>query len=334
MERRELGPREFARVTAGRGAVATGRVREASPVLADGVERFIFADVFSHSGLAARDRELITCAVLAAIGGADNQLAVHVPAALECGVDPDELIQLCEQITPYAGFPRALNALRAVRAVLEERGLPLPLATREVNLGDTWTLVTDVGEGDEGYFFLHTAVLDRQMWRDVIRALPPGTRCVAPDLRGCGTAAAAPRPRDLDHLVADLRCVADATGLQRIRLVSMGSASVLAVAAQRALGERVVSIACALGTDPPSPPDQAVPSYAMMAEWLSPEALAANGWMVRYGRDRIDRVDIEGFRGLVAALSGHEWATDPTFDYIPGEQDAELARALEVQAGR
>ena len=135
MNRGEIGRREFGRATAGKGPVATGRVREASPVLAAGVEEFIFADVFSRSGLPARERELLTVAVLAAIGGADNQLGVHVPAALECGADAEELIQLCEQITPYAGFPRALNALRAVRAVLEERGLPLPLPVAEVAAG-------------------------------------------------------------------------------------------------------------------------------------------------------------------------------------------------------
>src|SRR5450631_2812748 len=150
VNRGEIGRREFGRATAGRGLAATGRVREASPVLAAGVEEFIFADVFSRSGLPARERELLTVAVLAALGGADNQLGVHAPAALDCGADPEDLIQLCEQLAPYAGFPRALNALRAVRTVLEERGLPLPLAVRDVELREFTTLAATVGEGDEG----------------------------------------------------------------------------------------------------------------------------------------------------------------------------------------
>ncbi len=128
MDRTARGRHEFGLATDGRGPVATGVVRQASRVLAEGVEEFIFGDVFSQSTLSARERELLTVAVLAAIGGADNQLGVHVPAALRCGADPEEMIALCEQIAPYAGFPRALNALRAVRGVLEDRGLPLPVS--------------------------------------------------------------------------------------------------------------------------------------------------------------------------------------------------------------
>ncbi len=127
MNRIDVGLREFDRASGGRGPTATARVRAVSPALAEGVEEFIFADVFSRPALTARERELVTVAVLCALGGAEPQLGLHIPAALECGVDPDELVAMCEQLAPYAGFPRALNALRAVRAAIEERGLPLPL---------------------------------------------------------------------------------------------------------------------------------------------------------------------------------------------------------------
>lgn len=62
MDRTTVGEREFSRATGDRGPAATGRVREASPVLADGVQEFIFADVFSCSGLTAAQRELVTVA--------------------------------------------------------------------------------------------------------------------------------------------------------------------------------------------------------------------------------------------------------------------------------
>jgi len=98
--------------------------------------------------LAQRERELLTVAVLCALGGCEPQLGVHVPAALDAGSDPDELIALCEQLSPYAGFPRALNALRAVRGVLEQRELPLPLPAERVRIGHHETLVTDTGGED------------------------------------------------------------------------------------------------------------------------------------------------------------------------------------------
>lgn len=312
MNRGALGPREFQRATGGRGLAATGRVREASPVLADGVERFIFADVFSRSGLGARERELLTVAVLAALGGADNQLAVHVPAALECGADGDDLIQLCEQIAPYAGFPRALNALRAVRAALEERGLPLPPPVVEVDLGDTATLVTDTG-GDDGpaLVLLHAPEMDRGMWRDVVRALPPGRRALAPDLRGAGAAAAAPRG-DAARLVADVLAVADLAGPGPVRLAAAGGATPLAAAVCQAAPDRVEGVVLVGPVRPGraggDPAHGAPPRPADLARWMLPVHLAEDGWGARYARDRIRRVDPDGWGGLVAALE----PVDPT----------------------
>lgn len=327
MNRRELGPREFARVTAGKGLVATGRVREASPVLADGVERFIFADVFSRSGLGAREREMLTVAVLAAIGGADNQLGVHVPAALESGADPEEMLQLCEQIAPYAGFPRALNALRAVRAALEERGEALPAPAVEVDLGDTGTLVTDSGEGPEGLLLLHAPELDRRVWRDVVAALPAGTRAVAPDLRGAGAAAAAPAATSLDGLVADLAAVADALSLERCRVVALGGAAPLAAAFARARTPRVRDVVLVGPVPPGTVGGDAAhgrpPAAADLARWMSAVHLAEGGWGVRYARDRVHRTDPAGWAALVHVLA----SGDPTAIPVPvrvlvGERDA------------
>lgn len=300
MNRGEIGRREFGRATSGKGPVATGRVREASPVLAAGVEEFIFADVFSRSGLPARERELLTVAVLAAIGGADNQLGVHVPAAIECGADAEELIQLCEQISPYAGFPRALNALRAVRAVLEERGLPLPLPVVEVPLADHQTLAADVGEGAEGFLLLHAPELDRRMWRELMRALPDGRRAVAPDLRGAGAAVGAPLSGGADALVADLVAVMDATGLERAVIVAQGTTAPLALALAGAVSGRVTAVAL---VGPRDAVPGTAPDAVHLADVLRPATLARDGWGARYARDRYARLDHEGWGALTTALA-------------------------------
>jgi 3-oxoadipate enol-lactonase len=299
VNRTEIGRREFGRATAGKGPVATGRVREASPVLAAGVEEFIFADVFSRSGLPARERELLTVAVLAAIGGADNQLGVHVPAALECGADAEEIIQLCEQIAPYAGFPRALNALRAVRAVLEERGLPLPLAVSAVQLTSHQTLVAETGAGETGYLFLHAPELDRRMWRDVMRALPDGRRAIAPDLRGAGAAVGAPAADDIGGLVADAIGVMDAAGLARAVVVAQGASASLGLAMAVSHPDRVAHI---VAVAPGSGDAAAPPVPAQLAGLMRSVALAEDGWASRYARDRYRRVDLDGWRGLVDVL--------------------------------
>lgn len=321
MNRGEIGRREFGRATAGRGPVATGRVREASPVLAAGVEEFIFADVFSRSGLPARERELLTVAVLATIGAADNQLGVHVPAALACGADAEDLLQLCEQIVPYAGFPRALNALRAVRAVLEERGLPLPVPVAEIALADHATLAADRGEGSGGVLFLHAPELDRRMWRDVMRALPDGHRAVAPDLRGAGAAVGAPAPIGIGELVNDVIGVLDACGMVGVEVVAQGASAGLALATATAAPSRVTGVTL---VGPRHATLGPVPGPADLARWLRPVTLASDPWAARYARDRLTRLDHEGWTGTTRALAGApELAVTARVRVVRGAHDRE-----------
>lgn len=295
MDRTVVGRREFARVTAGRGPAAVGKVAEASPVLADGVSEFIFADVFSRPGLSARERELVTVAVLCAIGGAEPQLALHIPAALEAGADPDELIAVCEQIAPYAGFPRALNGLRAVRGVLDERGLPLPLPAERVELADHETLVTDVGEGDApAVVLIHPLGLDRVVWREAVRAGGGARRVLAFDLRGHGGAGGSP-PARADGLGADVAALLAARRADGpVDLVAAGTAAGATLAAARGLGDRVRSVTL-LG------PVSVLPAHDApdpLASWLLPDVASRDGVVQRYLRDRVARATPDAWRGL------------------------------------
>ncbi|MGD9695341.1 MAG: alpha/beta fold hydrolase [Thermoleophilia bacterium] len=325
MNRTEVGWREFGRATGGRGPVATEKAREASPVLADGVGEFIFADVFSRSGLSARERELVTVAVLMAIGGAEPQLGLHVPAALECGVDGDELVALAEQITPYAGFPRGLNGLRAVRGVLEERGLPLPLPAERVDLGDHETLVADTGGEGRPIVLIHPLGLDRLAWRDLARALAPSRRVIAYDLRGHGGAGGAPRA-DADGLVADLAALLAARGVEGVDLAGAGSGALLAARAARALGDRVGALTL-VGP---------VPAAGGLAAWVTPESLAADAWPIRYLRDRERRAHREAWAHLEQELTAAPLSAAVPTAVVVGTRDpgagAAAAQARDIGA--
>ena len=83
--------------------------------LGDMTVDFVFGDVHSRPGLPIRERELVIVAVLAALGGADPQVRAHVRAARAIGVPDGELEETIVQIAPYAGFPRAINALKILR---------------------------------------------------------------------------------------------------------------------------------------------------------------------------------------------------------------------------
>jgi len=80
-----------------------------------------FADVYARPGLDLGRRQLVTVVALATLGGCERQLAVHLRGALNVGVAAQELFEALLQVGLYAGVPRALNAIRVLRAVEAER---------------------------------------------------------------------------------------------------------------------------------------------------------------------------------------------------------------------
>lgn len=85
------------------------------------IVEFMFGDIYSRPGLSLRDRELITVAMLAAMRGCEPQLEIHIGSAMNVGVTPDELRELIMHVGPYAGFPAAVNAMKALQKVEAER---------------------------------------------------------------------------------------------------------------------------------------------------------------------------------------------------------------------
>src|SRR5260370_35895793 len=72
---------------------------------------FPYGDIYSRDGLAVRDREIATIAMLTALGGREPQLRVHMASALNVGLTADELYEIIIHTVIFAGFPTAINAL-------------------------------------------------------------------------------------------------------------------------------------------------------------------------------------------------------------------------------
>jgi 4-carboxymuconolactone decarboxylase len=83
--------------------------------LGDWIVDFAFGDVHTRPGLTARERELIIVAVLASLGSSDPQVAAHIRALRALGVPWNEIEETILQVTPYAGIPRAVNAIKVLR---------------------------------------------------------------------------------------------------------------------------------------------------------------------------------------------------------------------------
>ena len=82
------------------------------------IQRFLsahcFGDHYTRAGIDVRTRELLTFSMLVALGGCEPQVKGHVAANLNVGNDRARLIDVLTQLLPFIGYPRTLNALRAV----------------------------------------------------------------------------------------------------------------------------------------------------------------------------------------------------------------------------
>lgn len=81
-----------------------------APKLAELTDDVLFDDVWNRPELPARDRSLITVAVLAADGDTD-QLRFHLGRAVQNGVTQAELIEAITHVAFYAGWPKAMAAM-------------------------------------------------------------------------------------------------------------------------------------------------------------------------------------------------------------------------------
>jgi alkylhydroperoxidase/carboxymuconolactone decarboxylase family protein YurZ/quinol monooxygenase YgiN len=70
--------------------------------------------------LSASQQGLITVTALAAAGDMEN-LNIQIPAALDAGLSVSEIKEAFVQLYAYSGFPRSLNAIMALKAIVEQR---------------------------------------------------------------------------------------------------------------------------------------------------------------------------------------------------------------------
>ncbi|MEU0071722.1 carboxymuconolactone decarboxylase family protein [Streptomyces sp. NPDC006332] len=87
-----------------------------APKLAELTDDVLFEDVWNRAALDARDRSLITVAVLIA-GGDTDQLRFHLGRAKENGVTEAELVEAITHLAFYTGWPRAMSAITTAKQV-------------------------------------------------------------------------------------------------------------------------------------------------------------------------------------------------------------------------
>jgi 4-carboxymuconolactone decarboxylase len=83
------------------------------------ITRYAWGEIWSRDGLDRRTRSCITLAMLATLRY-DEELGMHVRAALRNGLTPDEIKEVLLQVAVYAGVPAANSAFAIAQRTLRE----------------------------------------------------------------------------------------------------------------------------------------------------------------------------------------------------------------------
>ncbi|MER6814497.1 carboxymuconolactone decarboxylase family protein [Spirillospora sp. NPDC000708] len=126
-ERYRYGMKVLEQVDGEAGQRVVDSLADVSPELGHQVVAWAFGDMYARPELPARDRQLVTLGVLAALGGCEIELEVHINAALNVGLTAMEVAEALLHTSVYAGIPRSLNATLVAKKVFGERGL-LPIS--------------------------------------------------------------------------------------------------------------------------------------------------------------------------------------------------------------
>ena len=90
----------------------------------DLITRYAWGEVWARPGLDRRTRSAITLAVLTALH-CENELAMHVRAALRNGLTAEEIGEVLLHTAVYAGVPAANAAFAIAQRTLAEAGVAL-----------------------------------------------------------------------------------------------------------------------------------------------------------------------------------------------------------------
>jgi 4-carboxymuconolactone decarboxylase len=99
------------------GAIA--RTTEFTADFQDLITRYAWGEIWARPGLDRKTRSAITLTALIALGR-DEELTLHVRAALRNGLTTDEIKEVLLQSAIYCGVPAANAAFAVAQRVLDE----------------------------------------------------------------------------------------------------------------------------------------------------------------------------------------------------------------------
>jgi 4-carboxymuconolactone decarboxylase len=98
---------------------AIERTTEFTAPFQEFITRYAWGGVWARDGLDRRTRSVITLSVLTALGR-ENEIEMHVRAALRNGLTPAEISEVLLHTAVYAGVPAANSAFAIAQRVIDE----------------------------------------------------------------------------------------------------------------------------------------------------------------------------------------------------------------------
>ena len=108
---------------------AQARVSEFDADFQHFITETAWGSVWARPDLDRRTRSLVTIAILAALGR--EELALHLRASRNIGVDPHEIAEVLLHVAVYAGVPAANNAFAVAKQIFD-----LPAETQDEKAGE------------------------------------------------------------------------------------------------------------------------------------------------------------------------------------------------------
>jgi 3-oxoadipate enol-lactonase/4-carboxymuconolactone decarboxylase len=98
---------------------AVARTTEFTEPFQDFITRYAWGEVWARPGLDRRARSMITLTALTALGR-ENEIEMHVRAALRNGLSAPEIAEVLLHSAIYAGVPAANAAFAIAQRVIDE----------------------------------------------------------------------------------------------------------------------------------------------------------------------------------------------------------------------
>jgi 3-oxoadipate enol-lactonase len=259
-----------------------------------------FGDATANTTTDLRVQALLTIGMLICMGDSGDQLEVYLNAALKQEATRDEILDVVNLASLYAGAPRAVNGARRMAGRLADIE-PTPASVRIVRLDDHDTMLWDSGGSGTPILLMHALCMDHRFWKKVFPRLASSARVIAYDIRGHGRARGAPATQSLNQVGDDAARLLDILGIGTADIcgASYGGAIAQHFAFNHLDRTRSLSL-LATGLKAPSEMLAARATAAEMhgmeaqvgtsiMRWFLPDTIARNPWEVRYARNCVRR---------------------------------------------